>query len=531
MVLVGNNIIEAIGNCRVSSDEQLKSNSLPRQKQAIEEMANKLGAKLVYLWSGSVSSKKGKNIDRSDLLEMLDYCKKHRSVKYAIFDEPDRFVRSMFEMGYYFVEFDKLDVKIRFASKSELDSESAIDKLLIMLEAFKAEGSNEERQQKCITGHTKALQEGRYPYPPILGYQKGNDRAIHKVIPELGPILKSILMRLSAGLIDLKDSLAELNATAYFQTGKHCKLKMDKWRRIVVNPYYAGVVEMHRQVNYRNEHGLHEALITLEQHYKIVDIINDKKKAQKGPIKGGNPRFLLNKITFCEQCYITEQNAGKSERSNKAKYVGFDASNGKTPRVYSRYRCRKCGKCILRDNMHSQVTELLSGLDFSNDKRKIFIKALNDVWKVESVTRIADITARERELSNLNRQRDTLVDSFSKAKTEVMRSEIENKLEKIGKLMDEKRMELDRIVDSEGVNREHFMSFALEFVDNLGSHFFELSSVEAHKCKLLLFPDGFFVNAENKVYTPTLSPFYGYRLSKNAPEGAVSNFMVRVKRL
>ena len=89
------NKVLAIANVRVSTDEQLKNNSLTRQKESVRRMAKDLGAELVKIWSGSVSSKKGNNIKRKDLKEMLDYCKRYKSVKYAIFDEPDRFMRSI----------------------------------------------------------------------------------------------------------------------------------------------------------------------------------------------------------------------------------------------------------------------------------------------------------------------------------------------------------------------------------------------------------------------------------------------------
>lgn len=36
--------VKAIALCRVSSDEQLKNNSLARQNKSVHEMANKIGA-------------------------------------------------------------------------------------------------------------------------------------------------------------------------------------------------------------------------------------------------------------------------------------------------------------------------------------------------------------------------------------------------------------------------------------------------------------------------------------------------------
>ena len=77
----------AIANYRVSSDEQLKNNSLAKQKKMCLDAIDSLGADLHLSWEGSVSSKKGLNIFRKDLQEMLDECRRNRKIKYAVFDE------------------------------------------------------------------------------------------------------------------------------------------------------------------------------------------------------------------------------------------------------------------------------------------------------------------------------------------------------------------------------------------------------------------------------------------------------------
>ena len=53
---------KAIAFCRVSSDEQLKNHSLSKQQEAVERVAEKHNLEIVKIWSGSFSSKCGKNI-------------------------------------------------------------------------------------------------------------------------------------------------------------------------------------------------------------------------------------------------------------------------------------------------------------------------------------------------------------------------------------------------------------------------------------------------------------------------------------
>ena len=61
----------AIASCRVSSTEQLDNNSLGRQAASVQKAAEGLGVPIVRQWSGSVSSKRGNNLKRKDIDEMI----------------------------------------------------------------------------------------------------------------------------------------------------------------------------------------------------------------------------------------------------------------------------------------------------------------------------------------------------------------------------------------------------------------------------------------------------------------------------
>ena len=146
------NQILAIASCRVSSDEQLKNNSLNRQRDNVIAAANKLGVDFAEggWWSGSVSSKRGSNLGRKDIREMLALCDKNKLIKYLIVDEPDRFMRSVDEAIYIEMEFKLRGVKVWYASDDTLNTEDMTAKLMKFMKYFVAEGSNEERQRKSM---------------------------------------------------------------------------------------------------------------------------------------------------------------------------------------------------------------------------------------------------------------------------------------------------------------------------------------------------------------------------------------------
>lgn len=514
----------AIASCRVSSVEQLENNSLNRQRAAVLEAANRLGVIIPEdgWWSGSVSSKSGSNVDRKDLKEMLDRCKKDKRIKYLIVDEPDRFMRSVNEAAYFEVSFTMLGVQVWYASDPELNKRDLSSKLLKFTKYLSAEGSNEERQRKSIAGQTKAIAEGRFPFPPKPGYKRGYQRAIHEIDPTRGPALQAILIRIAEGVVTPTQGLKELNQSQFIKEGA-VFYKMDKFRKMLTDPYYAGILEMDKQVKIRNENGLHEPLITKQQHYKLLQIMTDKKKNRSGPRKNGNPKYPMSNQVTCTECF------GKS---SKCRIVGFDNHNGKNKqRIYERYRCRSCGKYIARADLHSQVLQQFNKRCLSEEGRNNLSEALDTVWKHKQGQLAQDINRIEHEISSLHKSIGEQVEAATDPSNAFIKQDI---LEAI-KHKKEKVHELEETLTKtrDNANEEHsqFLLFAFDFIDNMGCKFFEVSKENRLRCKQLLFPAGFWIDINKKVYTPEVSPLYRLATNKKDPSNFEKSPMVRVTRL
>lgn len=218
-------------------------------------------------------------------------------------------------------------------------------KLLKFVKYFQAEGSNEERQRKSIKGLAEAIANGRWPFQPKAGYRKGNVNGVPEIDPVRGLPLREAMLSMVEYRATPTEALARLNKSDFVKG--RAKYKMDKFRAICTHPFYAGVVEMSKQVKYRNENGLHEPLITMEQHLKLVEIFTKKKKNQSGPRKNGNPAYPLSNIVHCQKC----------EQKRYGRYVGLPLHNGKNrDRIYHKYRCRSCYHSFNRDDLHDDVS-------------------------------------------------------------------------------------------------------------------------------------------------------------------------------
>lgn len=515
--------VYAIANCRVSSDEQKLSGSLDRQGKSIELAAKELDVEILRTWSGSVSSKKGANVNRKDLEEMLELCKRDKRIKYVIIDELDRFMRSMLEIGYFLVLFNEVGVKIVFASQPNLRTDTAANTLLLMLEAFKAEGSNEERQRKSISGQTNALKEGRYTFCPKPGYMKGTKPGIHLMHPERGPALQRILKRLASYKLTPTQALIELNESPF--VNNHAPYKMDKFEKIVADPYYAGIVEINKQVKVYNANGLHEPLITLDEHKTLVAIISKRIKYQVGPKRQGNPLFPMNNFIEHQEC-LDSKNGGRA--------VGFEHTNGKNlGRVYERYRCRTCGKLWMKNDLHQQVEDLFARYEMTEETQQDILDALDIVWRQNELSTAQEIRHVNHAISSLRADIKQQVENVTNPDFKHIRRDILAIIDDRKEELTQLEEKLEAITNTDHQDRREFMEFAMSFIQEAGKHFLDsnVSKENRLRFKQAVFPSGIMIDQKNKVYTPEISAFYRLVTKKKDAEASDNSHLVRVKGL
>lgn len=514
--------IYAIANCRVSSDEQLENNSLARQRDQVLAAAKELGAIIPEdgWWSGSVSSKRGTNLSRNDLKEMLTYCRAHKAVKYLIVDEPDRFMRSIDEAAYFEVSFRELGVTVWYASDPELNKGDLASKLLKFTKYMSAEGSNEERINKSINGQVAALKQGKWPFNPKPGYKRGYENAIPEIDPVKGPILQNILRRLAVGVLTPQQALKELNSSNFVK-GKKKPYTMDLFEKMAIDSFYIGVVEMDKQVKYRNENGLHKALLTKDEHEKLVKIFAKRPKYQIGERKNENPEYGANNIIDCSDCLDKKQ----------GRFVGFPHTNGKSEKVYKRYRCRACNKYLHRDDLHAQIVLQFKKHPITHAAVKDLSKALKQVWGEKRRDASREQSRLEAKITLLEEKVKNQIEALTDPQNELVQDDIRGAISTSKKEIENIRDEIDKLAIQEDSDLDEFLEFAFDFIAQMGKRFFEVSKENRIRCKQLAFPGGIQVDSDKKVYTPEISELFRLGTSKKDPSRPSFNDLVRVTGL
>ena len=221
------------------------------------------------------------------------------------------------------------------------------------------------------------------------------------------------------------------------------------------------------------------------------------------------------------------------EKTNN-RYVGYNHGNGTSNgRIYQKYRCRACNRYLSRQELHEKITEYVQFVVFDDTYSKYLLEALNTVWDEEEKQTEQDIARITHKINALNQsiknQVEAATDPSNLAIKDDILSSVIAKKEEMALLQDE----LHDLKNSADEDKESFMRFAFEFFSNTSAAFLDPSIPQDARmqCKQSLFPSGFYLDSENKVYTPEISPFYRLAPNKKGTEVPEMSAMVRMAGL
>lgn len=509
------NKVKAIALCRVSTKGQMKDGNLEPQEERILKAAEILDCEIVKWWKLAVSSRKGKNTKRKDILEMYEYCKRYKSVKLLIVDEVDRFMRSIDEYYFWKVQFKNINVQLRHANRPEVDPDE--DRAIFdeLIDVYRAEQSNNERIKKTPEKMMAKIRAGYYPSNPKTGYKTSDTPGLHEPHEPTFSAMQKAFKQMAAGQLTVKEGL-ELATELGLRTANYGPkavggrpVDMYRWKDLMRDPYYCGVVKMADWPEV-NDDGLHNRMITPEEHKILVAMADNKGKAFI--VKRNNPEFPLSNQVECEPCL--------SKGVRNPRIVGYVHNNGKpgnSRKYYKRYRCRQCNKNVRLENLHDDINEVLEGLQISYEQTAKLKVHLKKAWKSYEMERYERLRIAQGRVHNLKESLSAQVKSLAinPELKDVIKHEIENLRHKIdeAEIVEENTKDFER-------DFVEFTEFALSFISSLRDHWWTLEKEKMERCKQILFPAGIQIIADKKVYTPEISLVYRYEEIKTAPEDA-----------
>ncbi len=497
----------AIALCRVSTKSQMDDGNLDPQIERVNKTAEYLETEIVRRWELAVSSRKGKNVKRKDLLEMRDFCRHNRRVKYLIVDEVDRFMRSINEYYWWKQEFKNLGVQLRHANRPEVDPDDDRSVFDELIDVYRAEQSNNERITKTPEKQMSKMRAGYYTFAPLPGYKTSATPSLHDIDPDRFYLLQQAFKSVADYSATPNEALKKMTKDGYTTiNGK--LMDMARFKQVMVKPYYAGIIQV-ADWGVATENGLHVQMITKSEHEALKLIISNKKK--KFTVNKKNPEYPLNE-TICSDC--------EQDKNKEFKITGYRNHNGKIKEedkrhYYHRYRCRGCDTYFTKEELHQQVTDRLTDIMLV-DETNILIQELKNEWQSEVGTNTNKVTALNSRKSIIEEEQSKMALILATSDNEVVKKTMIQALEKkeLEVLTTNKEIEDLSNIDEQ---LEAFIDYSIKYTEDLKTKYWALDWDRRKRCEQLLFPDGFYVTRQKKVYTPTISPIYRYKNKQKEP--------------
>lgn len=504
---------KAIALCRVSTKSQMLDGNLEPQEKRIRLAAEAINVELVKIWKVTISSRKGKNVKRKDLHEMLDFCKRHKSTKYVIVDEVDRFMRSIGEYYWWKMEFQNIGVQIRFANHPEVDPESDRAVFDELIDVYRAEQSNNERIHKTPEKMAAKMRAGYYPSNPHTGYKKSSIPGLHIPDEPNWSAMQKTFSEIACGECTISEGLQRVterglrtkNYGPKAVGGK--KIDMYRWKNILKDPYYCGVIKF-KDWDEENENGLHTPMVTKEQYRILSEIVNSKGK--RFTVNRKNPLYLMSNEIECNKCLLNEK--------RNPRIVGYTQRNGikKGNKEYQRYRCRQCNLPILQKDLHSQIDEELKHLKLTECQKNKLTDHMQQIWRSHEKGLLERVRIALGYVETLKAKKSNLISLL--ANNPELTDDIKEELNTVKKEIEQKESEYSEATGY-GSDLTKFIKFALDYLENTKQNWWSLDKETMKRCKQIFYPSGIQLLENKKVYIPEISLVYRYETNKKVPEG------------
>jgi len=331
--------------CRVSTKEQVEGTSLTTQRQACLQYASSIGISVQKVFEEEGESAKFRN--RTQLLNLIEYCRIHKQIGALIVWKVDRFARNVED--HFAIKRELLKYGTTIHSVTEPISESPIGRFTETMFAAMAECDNGIRAHRCVEGMQHKIATGIYPLKPPLGYLSANARGDKKINPDI-PDPERFTTIQEAWRLVLSGSFSKAHVVRFFKSkglttraSKPINAKLvDK---IFRNRYYSGVLR--DPWSKREYPARHQAMVNPEEFAQAQRILS--RRSNNGPHIKDRSDFPLRGFVRCRACL--RPFTGSWSRGRTKRYAYYHC--------YSR-PCSRYGKGLPRETLERQFIDLLA---------------------------------------------------------------------------------------------------------------------------------------------------------------------------
>ena len=492
-------IIYGIIYIRVSSDEQSKGTSLEFQKEMCLKYFKQKGIVVAAIFVESESAKDLSLNNRKEFLRAMEFCRKHKPwIQAFVVLRVERFARNTED--HFAVRKVLLGYETTLHSVTETIGNKPSEKFIETVLAATAEYDNALRKQRCSDGMSQRINQGIFPWKPPVGYRclnfkKKDEKKTYPDPPDeaIFPIIQRGLKEYSKNLLKPTELAIMLDEWGLAQVrGRKTDVRLvDKMLGRYLK-FYAGLLD-NPWTDEKDIKGQHLAMITMEEYQRIILIRTGKSRLIKRATH--NENFpLKNSVVLCFTCSITI--TGSTSRGNGGQYPYYHCKN---------HKCPMYGKTIKKEILEKEFLGLLETITPKTKFLEVFKASILDIWQEKGKLYENEAKKYGKQLIQLEERRKKIFEmgengSYKPEEFRERKTEIDNQMATIKISMSENRIDQ--------LDIEATLTFANNFIANLGRQWFEASPALRQRFQRLVFPEGITYNREKGFGTAKLGYIY-----------------------
>jgi len=368
----------AVIYCRVSTINQAEEGwSLDAQELACKKFAENNGYNVVKIFRDE--GKSGTNTEkRPALQEMISECQKRKNIDVVLVYDTSRFARNTQDHLAVKAILKKAGTRLISITNPTLD-ETPAGKMMDVVLASVNQFQSDINSQKTKQGMLQRFNSGLWPALAKLGYLNAEVNGEKVIINDpirWSLVQESLKMYLKGtySAQEVTDTLYEKGLTS--RTGK--KIAHSIMTNVLRDSFYAGIMKWGGE----ELPGNHEPMITIEEHRRILNIINDHNQhASRRRIYD----FLLRGFVRCDIC-------GKRFVGEKRKKKNIDYYHCSAPaRIHS-----NDGQNIEANKLEKMIEDKFKGIQFTQSFIDLVVEKVKNFYDVK----MGDVNKRKLSLQN-----------------------------------------------------------------------------------------------------------------------------------
>ena len=453
---------------RVSTEEQAKGGtSLAGQKAACLEYCERQGYKVARVFVEEGESAKTAN--RTQLKALLAYCRTKKNIKAVVVHKLDRFARNATDHTQMRALLSGIGVQLR--SVTEPIDDSSTGKFMEHVLAAVAELDNNIRTERTVKGMQHRLKDGRWTFPPPLGYRTGRDATGAKTIvpdEQAAPLITQAFEDFATGLHTREQVLRKINQLG-LRTKKGQTLSSQTFEKTLQKPVYAGrVVIPEWDIDVP---GKFQPLVSQAVFNKVQSILNGRTVAIT-PRARSHADFPLRGFVKCECC--TEHLTGSWTKGRN--------------RYYAYYHCQDGCVRETKDTIETQFEEFMRKLQPNPGYMRLYREVVLDAWRKKQgeSQKVQDVVSRK--IKQLRENKDKLQEAFIYQRS-ISKQEYDEMRAKLAEELALAEMEL-REAQAEEIEIEAVLDFAQAVLTNASNLWKAAPAGHKQRLQQVLFPEG-----------------------------------------